>query len=141
MAKSRVQTRVEPDTKEQIDKYAEEREIGDSEAVRRLIRSGLAAEGHPVIFADGGTPLERLASPNNIIIGLLGLFVTSICYISFWFLNSAGDTIPALVVGILGVFTTVLTAGIMLGAVLAQIALARPLRDLVLDVKEAPSNE
>lgn len=131
MGKSRVQTRVEPDTQEKIDEYAEERNVGDAEALRRLIRTGLAAEGHPVTAADGGTPLERIASPNTIFLSMLGVMVTALCYISAWYLANTGDAMLAVGVLGLGAFTLVMSAAISVAAALAQLALARPLRGLV----------
>jgi hypothetical protein len=74
MGKSRVQTRVEPDTQEQIQAYQDEKDIGQAEALRRLIKTGLATEGHPVDESDsGGTPLDRLSKR---LIGLATMLLT-----------------------------------------------------------------
>jgi hypothetical protein len=48
MARERVQTRADADTVSAIEEYAEEKEISESEAVRRLIRSGLSLHGYEV---------------------------------------------------------------------------------------------
>lgn len=133
MGKSRVQTRVEPDTKHQIDEYAEDRDIGDAEALRRLIRAGLAAEGHPVTAADGGTKplLERLAAPRTVGIGaLIGLLGVGFMSLAGLFVNS-GDLMVALGLFTAGTALTVVTAAVVVTATLAQLALARPLRGLL----------
>lgn len=41
MSRERVQTRCDPDTVAAIEKYAEQAEISESEAVRRLLRRGV----------------------------------------------------------------------------------------------------
>jgi len=46
MARSRLQTRCDNDTIEQVEAYADEKDISQSEAVRRLIRTGLVQKGH-----------------------------------------------------------------------------------------------
>lgn len=56
-----VQTRVDPDTKEILERYADDREINQSQAVRRMVRTQLDAEGYGVAATDGGvTVAERL---------------------------------------------------------------------------------
>jgi hypothetical protein len=47
--KERYQTRLDPDDAAAVDEFAEEREIGESEAVRRLIRAGIEAEAENVV--------------------------------------------------------------------------------------------
>lgn len=44
--KPRLQTRAENDTAEAVGDYADEHDIGESEAVRRLIRTGLTEQGY-----------------------------------------------------------------------------------------------
>ena len=46
MARERVQTRADADTLDQLEQYAADKEISQSEAVRRLIRTGLVAKGY-----------------------------------------------------------------------------------------------
>lgn len=46
MTRDRLQTRCDPDTIEEVETYADEKEISQSEAVRRLIRTGLVAKGY-----------------------------------------------------------------------------------------------
>lgn len=48
MGKSRAQTRIDPDTESRVEEYADEREISESEALRRLIEAGLTDKGYPV---------------------------------------------------------------------------------------------
>lgn len=44
--KPRLQTRAENDTANAVEAYADEHDIGESEAVRRLIRAGLIENGY-----------------------------------------------------------------------------------------------
>ena len=61
MTRKRVQTRADADTVESLEAYADETDISESEAVRRLLRTGLAEHGHPVAAADGAGQLaDRL---------------------------------------------------------------------------------
>jgi len=46
MARERIQTRADADTLSQVEQYAEDREISESEAVRRLVRTGLIEKGY-----------------------------------------------------------------------------------------------
>ena len=46
MARERIQTRADADTLNQVEQYAEDREISESEAVRRLVRAGLIEKGY-----------------------------------------------------------------------------------------------
>ena len=59
MARELVQTRADADTVETLEAFAEERDITRSEAIRRLIRTGLAQEGHPVAATDGAGQLTN----------------------------------------------------------------------------------
>jgi hypothetical protein len=140
MGKSRVQTRVDPDTEASITEYAEEREIGNSEAVRRLIRTGLAAEGYPVATADGGpqTPLERLASRWTVGLGGLILMVGGFLLIPAATLAAGGSPAPAF--ALMGLGGILMGAGVslILTAAVAQVALAEPLRGLILEGNTDP---
>lgn len=133
MAKEPLTTRLDADTKREVENYAEEHEIGQTEASRRLIRAGLAAEGHPVATTDGGEagPLERIASTKTVVIGtvLFGLSILPIL--------GAGEAATAgadtLAFGLLGLTTVlmILATATIWAAALAQLALARPLRGLL----------
>lgn len=46
MAKPKYQTRLEPGDAKLVDQYQADHDIGESETVSRLIRSGLKAEGY-----------------------------------------------------------------------------------------------
>jgi predicted transcriptional regulator len=46
MARERIQTRADADTLEQVEEYADEMDISYSEAVRRLVRTGLIEKGY-----------------------------------------------------------------------------------------------
>jgi len=66
MPRKRVQTRADADTVESLEAYADETDISESEAVRRLIRTGLAEHGHPVAATDGAGQLtDRLDRLEN----------------------------------------------------------------------------
>jgi len=61
-----VQARVEPDTKEMVEQYAEERNISQSKAARRMLHRQLNAEGYGVAATDGGaTVADRLDEIEN----------------------------------------------------------------------------
>jgi len=59
MPRDLVQTRADADTVETLEAFAEEQDITRSEAIRRLIRTGLAQEGHPVAATDGAGQLTN----------------------------------------------------------------------------------
>lgn len=66
MARELVQTRADADTVESLEAYAEEADISRSEAIRRLLRTGLVQHGHPVAAADGsGQMADRLDRLEN----------------------------------------------------------------------------
>jgi len=46
MGRERIQTRADGDTVEQIETYTDDHDVSQSEAIRRLIRRGLEAEGY-----------------------------------------------------------------------------------------------
>jgi len=53
MARERIQTRADADTLEQVEQYADEKDISYSEAVRRLVRTGLIEKGYREADGDG----------------------------------------------------------------------------------------
>jgi hypothetical protein len=61
MARERVQTRCDGDTADAIEQYGDDREISESEAVRRLLRIGLDAEGYDSPVSVGAENVKRLA--------------------------------------------------------------------------------
>lgn len=66
MARELIQTRADGDTVEALEEFAEESDITRSEAIRRLLRSGLAQQGHPVKATDGAGQLaDRLEAIEN----------------------------------------------------------------------------
>ena len=67
MARDRLQTRCDPDTIEEVEKYAADKEISESEAVRRLIRTGLVQKGYRE--AETGDYATAHISPNVRAIG------------------------------------------------------------------------
>lgn len=128
MGKTRVQTRVDDDTHDRIGEFRDTNNLSDAEAVRRLLRAGLSAKGHPVTAADGGSPVEKIASPKTVLVaGTLMLFGS---------FSLAGAVIApslAATVALTGAGTllaTVATAT-MAAAALAQWTLARPLKGLL----------
>jgi hypothetical protein len=48
MAKETVAVRVESDTREQVEQYAEKHDVSESEAYRRMIRGGLRVSQMPL---------------------------------------------------------------------------------------------
>ena len=60
MGRERIQTRADADTLEQVEQYAEDKDISYSEAVRRLVRTGLIEKGYREAEADGDMAEARL---------------------------------------------------------------------------------
>lgn len=59
MGKPRVQVRVDESTKRDLIEYADEQELTEADATRRVLSKGLEAERGELAVADGG--LEQLA--------------------------------------------------------------------------------
>jgi len=135
MAKEPLTTRLDADTKREVEHYADEHEIGQTEAARRLIRTGLAEEGHPVAAADGSGKhnlLETLASGRTMLAGALiyGLTVLPMFLASQF--AEAGNLNAAALLLLLTLGLTVAAVVIMSSVLAANLALGRPLRALVL---------
>jgi len=132
MAKEPITTRLDTDTKQEVQDYADDRDIGQTEATRRLIRAGLAAEGYPVATTDGGDPgpLERLADRRTAATGALLLALSLIPLWTAATAATAGTTTGALLA--LGLTAIPMGLGVVTiaAAALAQLALDRPLRAL-----------
>lgn len=59
MGKERLPLRVDPETKDALVEYADERDVSNSEAGRRMLRAGLTQNGYNIAAADGvGTVAE-----------------------------------------------------------------------------------
>jgi len=74
MARERVQTRCDPDTVAAIEKYAEQADISESEAVRRLLRRGIEhtpdVEGYAVAAypgTDESDAVDLLAGDSGVV--------------------------------------------------------------------------
>jgi len=54
MARERIQTRDDADVKAAVEQYADDADVSEAEAVRRLVRTGLAVEGYdsPAVAPD-----------------------------------------------------------------------------------------
>ena len=77
MGRERLQTRDDPDTIEQVEQYAADKDISQSEAIRRLIRTGLVEAG----YRDGPQLAtarinETARTAGGVAIGLLVVFLT-----------------------------------------------------------------
>jgi len=128
MAKEPITTRLDTDTKTEVDNYADDHDIGQTEATRRLIRAGLAAEGHPVATADGGAEpgmVERLATWRTTTLGalLLGVAITAM-------LGAAQAAIGGATMTAVGIFALALALMVtgsltIAAAALAQLTLAQ----------------
>lgn len=53
MGKERLPLRVDPETKDALSEYADERDVSNSEAGRRMLRAGLSQNGYQITTADG----------------------------------------------------------------------------------------
>jgi len=139
MAKEPITTRLDADTKQQVENYADEHDIGQTEAARRLIRAGLAEEGYPVAATDGGakTLLERIAAPSTVMLGSVFLLVSAGLMGLAGVLASNGTFAGAFVTLGLSTVLMLLAVGTIITATLAQLALAQPLRGLVFNVEES----
>lgn len=73
MKREQLQARCDPDTVEAVKEYQDEKDITKSEAVRRLIRTGLEAKGGEY---DG--PLRRAGLGNGAVLFLALLLVLGI---------------------------------------------------------------
>lgn len=123
-----LQARVEHTTKDAVDNYADENDLSQSEAVRRLIHHGLADEGYNA--AGDRNWLERLASTGTMtiaaVVGLLAVGLSGLAALL------ADASLAAAVVALVGGFILLVSmAVITTAAALAQLALARPLRGLL----------
>lgn len=58
--KQQVQTRIAEDTNQTLESYQEEHGLSQADALRRLTRTGLIAQGYDIPTADGGRVLDRL---------------------------------------------------------------------------------
>jgi hypothetical protein len=86
MARELVQTRADADTVEALEEFAEEKEITRSEAIRRLLRSGLEAQDEPdddrfsKRYDDDeyeGGRIERAGLAPGVILAILALVLVS----------------------------------------------------------------
>ena len=80
MARERIQTRADADTLEQVEQYAEDKDISYSEAVRRLVRTGLIEKGYREAEADGDELAEArmnetVRTTGGALIGLMVLLL------------------------------------------------------------------
>jgi hypothetical protein len=62
VAREKYQTRLDPDDARAVDDFADEREVSTSEALRRLVQTGLDHHDDPTeaVIADGGETADRL---------------------------------------------------------------------------------
>ena len=82
MARERIQTRADTDTLEQVEQYAEDKDISYSEAVRRLVRTGLIEKGYREAEAAGDSMAEarmneRARQSGTILMILMLAFLTA----------------------------------------------------------------
>lgn len=131
--KPKIQTRIEYDTKESIDAYLDDQpdEMNQSECVRHLLRTALAEKGYPVPATEkSDTALERIARPRMLYGGVLMIIVGLAALSLAGLYAEAGRSLYAVASLALGVFSGVVGTTLGMLAVIAQIALNRPLRYL-----------
>jgi hypothetical protein len=139
MAKKRANTRVEPDTNEAIEKYREDFDLGESEALRRLIRAGLASEGYSLAGDSGNvrsiedSTLERLARTAvflpSLLSAIIGVLLGTLGFITY----AIGDVYLGGATIAFGLLLIVGGGLIAVSSLVAQIMLARPVRGLIFD--------
>ena len=78
MARELVQTRADADTVEALEEFAEEKEITRSEAIRRLLRSGLEAQDEPDDDTTGEGRIHRAGMNRWVIPATLVLVLASL---------------------------------------------------------------
>ena len=81
MGNPKYQTRLPADDAERLDNYADEHDISESEAVRRLVRTGLDAQESEEIDTDGmaTAKINETARQTGTILMLLMLgFLTAV---------------------------------------------------------------
>lgn len=139
MGQRHIQTRVPDTLAERIDSFQEsEGYMNDAEAIRHLLRAGLDAETEDREDtqdddSDGTrTLIERLASPGMIQIGTILILTSTVAMLVTTRLLTAGyATLGILTAGTAALLLVLATLTIWAAAI-AQIVLARPLRDLVI---------
>lgn len=76
MGRKKVQTRCDPNTADSIEQYAENRNISESEAIRRLLRTGLHIQGMKVEDYDRIRQSEKAAQRRTLlliaVVGVVG---------------------------------------------------------------------
>jgi predicted transcriptional regulator len=111
MGKKKIQARLDPETKEQLDKYATDVDISKSEAVRRAVRQKLADEDYPVPTADGGISqseyedlkqaeeaTQRL-TVGSIVAGLIFIGTVTVANVPSWAVILLGSLLIAALLG------------------------------------------
>jgi len=71
MAREKVQTRCDSDTTDAIENYADEHDVSESEAVRRLIRAGLIHHGYEIDVPTRRATLEQQVTVKTVIATLV----------------------------------------------------------------------
>lgn len=133
MPNPRYQTRLQPPYSEMVDEYSEDNDIGQSEAVRRLIKRGLQAEGYVTLPTDthpGRGFVERLASAKTALLGAVLFVLGGIALLGAGYLVSSSVYLAFGLLFFSGALTVAGTATVWLAAI-AQVALSRPLRGLL----------
>jgi hypothetical protein len=129
-----ITTRLNTDTKQQMERYAEDREIGQTEAMRRLVRQSLAAEGYDVASSpttNTETLLDRLSSHRIVTSGIMMLVVMALGVgQATLYLEASRETLGYLTIAV-SAFAGLSGTVMLIVALLAQLALAEPLSELV----------
>ena len=71
MARQKVQTRCDSDTTDALENYADEHDVSESEAVRRLIRAGLIHHGYEIDVPTRRATLEQQVTVKGVIATLV----------------------------------------------------------------------
>ena len=138
MANEMFQARLPDDFAKEVHEYREKNHMSKSEAVRHLIRAGLEAEtSEDDTDSTGGTytPLERLATRWTVAFGGAVLMLGALLLMAAYILAVANSTALAFVVAGLSSGVIAAGTGFIVIAALAQLALARPLRGLLLGAR------
>jgi hypothetical protein len=131
--KPKIQVRVDRDIKDGIDAYIDDQEdVSEPEAIRHVLRAGLASKGYPIVEADGGnryenTLLKTVGSYTTVLTALVLMFAG----LSAWTYAFSVTGTAQLVSVLVGVMFQLVATGLITAAAVAQLAMSRPLRGLV----------
>lgn len=139
MGQRHIQTRVPDTLAERIDTFQEnEGFMNDAEAIRHLLRAGLEAETEDTETTEDDntdgtrTIVERIASGEVMQIATILMLTSALAMLATNYLLTTGYTTVGVLTAGIATLLLILAAITSWAAAIAQIVLARPLRELVI---------